>query len=452
MQKILILGSGRSSTSLTNYLLNHSHIEDWQITIADKKTTSVREKIKNHKRAIATTIDVADDHRLADLIQQHDLVISMLPTFLHLEVAKKCAIMGKHLLTASYLSPEIRKLEKEFENKGKILIMEMGLDPGIDHMSAMKVLDRIKESGHELTAFETFTGGLLAQNDKKDNPWQYKFTWNPKNVVTAGQGIVKFIQEGRYKYIPYNRVFRRTEIMHIPDYGYFEGYANRDSLKYLDLYGLRGIQTLYRGTLRRPGFCQAWNIFVQIGATDDSYEMENVGKMTHRQFINSFLSYNPNDSIELKLAHYMNLDMESEIMYKIRWLGIFSEELIGLEKGTPAQILEHILRKKWTLDASDQDMVVMWHKFNYIEKGDAKQIESHMIAMGENETETAMSKTVGLPLSIAAKLILQGKINLNGVHIPTHKQIYEPVLKELKELGLKFSEQEISLNNVFSNH
>lgn len=293
-----------------------------------------------------------------------------------------------------------------------------------------------------MTGFETFTGGLLADNTVKDNPWQYKFTWNPRNVVMAGTGNVKFVQEGRYKYIPYQKLFKRTEVIHIPGHGYFEGYANRDSLKYLDLYDLRGIKTLYRGTLRRLGFCKTWDIFIQLGATDDTYEMEDVAQMTHRQFINAFLSYNPHDSIELKLAHYLNLGLESEEMYRLKWLDLFSDELVGLEKGTPAQILEHILKKKWTIDESDLDMIVMWHKFDFIENGRPKQIQSHMVAIGEDQVNTAMSKTVGLPMAIAAKMILKGELKLTGTQIPTQAEIYEPVLAELQNLGFDFQERE----------
>ena len=446
MQKILVIGAGRSSTSLINYLLEHLSQEDWKLTIAEKNVSLAEDKISGHERASAISFDVSDEELLENCVKDHDLIISMLPASLHIHVAKKCAEIGRHLLTASYLTEEIRDLSPQFEKQNKLLIMEMGLDPGIDHMSAMKVLDRIKEEGNELTAFETFTGGLLARDDDKDNPWQYKFTWNPRNVVTAGQGFVKFIQEGRYKYIPYHKLFRRTEIIHVPGYGHFEGYANRDSLKYLDLYNLRGINTLYRGTLRRPGFCKAWDVFVQLGATNDTFEMENVGEMTHRQFLNSFLSYNPHDSVELKLAHYMNIELDSEIMYKIKWLGCFSEELIGLEKGTPAQILEHILKKKWTLDPTDRDMIVMWHKFDYIANGQPKRIESHMVAIGDDETNTAMSKTVGLPLAITAKMVLKEKIKLNGVHIPTEKAVYEPVLGELEAMGFEFSEREVEVD------
>ncbi|MEQ9166248.1 MAG: saccharopine dehydrogenase C-terminal domain-containing protein, partial [Fulvivirga sp.] len=326
---------------------------------------------------------------------------------------------------------------------GVFLLNECGLDPGIDHMSAMQVIDKIRDAGHELTAFESFTGGLLAPDTDDDNPWEYKFTWNPRNVVLAGQGVVKFIQEGKYKYIPYQKLFRRTEQVHIPGYGYFEGYANRDSLKYLDVYNLRGISTIYRGTFRRPGFCRTWDIFVQLGATDDTYELEGVDKMTHREFINSFLSYNPHDSIELKLAHYLGLDLDGPEMHRMRWVGMFDDELVGLDKGTPAQILEHILKKKWTLDPEDKDMIVMWHKFEYLENGQKREIHSTLVATGDDSVNTAMSKTVGLPIGIAAKLLLKGEINETGVHIPIKREIYTPILNELDALGFEMSEKQV---------
>ncbi|MDE0472354.1 MAG: saccharopine dehydrogenase NADP-binding domain-containing protein, partial [Ekhidna sp.] len=323
MQKILIIGAGRSCTSLIKYLLQNSASEDWQITIAEKNTTLAAQKIQGYTHASVMYFDVFEDSLLTQAVEHHDIIISMLPAFLHIHVAKKCAELGRHFLTASYLKDDIKVFNEQFKKAGKTAIMEMGLDPGIDHMSAMKVLDALKENGCELIGFETFTGGLVAEESVGDNPWEYKFTWNPRSVVLAGQGIGKFIQETRYKYIPYHKLFKRTEMIFIPNYGYFEGYANRDSLAYLDVYRLRGIRTLYRGTLRRPGYCSCWDVFVQLGATDDSYEMENVAEMTHRQFINSFLSYNPNDSVELKVAHYVNLPIDSDIMFKIKWLGIF---------------------------------------------------------------------------------------------------------------------------------
>lgn len=443
MKKVLVLGAGRSSSTLIGFLLNHAEENDWHVVVGDLDENLAKEKINGSSRGEAVRFDIFNEAHQQKLTDGFELVISMMPASFHIHVAKICAKHGINMLTASYLTDEIKSLSSEFEKNGAGLIMEMGLDPGIDHMSAMKVLDRIREAGHELRAFETFTGGLLAPSDD-DNPWEYKFTWNPRNVVLAGQGFVKFIQEGRYKYIPYQKLFRRTEVIHIPEYGYFEGYANRDSLKYLDAYKLRGIKTLYRGTLRRVGYSKAWDVFVQLGATDDTYELHDVSTMTHRQFINSFLSYNPDDSIELKLAHYLNLDLESDEMFKMKWLGLFDDELVGLEKGTPAQILEHILKKKWTIEPDEKDMIVMWHKFEYYEGAALKQIQSYMAVEGEDSINTAMSKTVGLPLAVSAQLILQGKMSPKGVHIPTEKSVYVPVLNALESHGITFKECEIT--------
>jgi saccharopine dehydrogenase-like NADP-dependent oxidoreductase len=445
MKNILLLGAGRSASTLIDYLLNLCKEKSWTLAIGDVDPEVAGQKAKGQARAFK--FDVSNETQLLEEIGQSDLVISMLPARFHQLVADACLACSKHLVTASYVTKEMRELEKEVKRKGLVFLNECGLDPGIDHMSAMAVIDEIRANNFELIGFESFTGGLLAPNTH-DNPWQYKFTWNPRNVVLAGQGYVKFIQHGRYKYIPYQRLFRRTEVVHIPGYGYFEGYANRDSLKYMDVYNLRGIKTLYRGTLRRPGFSRAWDVFVQLGATDDTYQLENVAEMTHRQFINTFLFYNTTDSIELKLAHYLNLDMKSEVMHKIEWLGMFSDELVGLDEGTPAQILEHILKKKWKLTDEDNDMIVMWHKFRYINT-QGKEIEEHatMVSIGENRMHTAMSKSVGLPLGIATKLILTGEISTPGVQIPITKEIYEPILAELKDFGFDFIEERMEVES-----
>ena len=441
MKNILLLGAGQSASTLIEYLLKLSDNKGWNISIGDVDENLANEKGKGIARGFA--FNVTNETQLIDEVGKVDLVISMLPARFHMIVAHACLKLSKHLVTASYVNEEMKALDEEAKNKGLVFLNECGLDPGLDHMSAMQVIDRIRNKGNDLIGFESFTGGLLAPTED-ENPWKYKFTWNPRNVVLAGQGIVKFIQEGRYKFIPYQRLFRRTEIVHVPKHGEFEGYANRDSLKYLDVYKLRGIKTLFRGTFRRPGFSKAWNIFVQIGATDDSYQMEGVDKMTHRQFINSFLSYNPGDSVELKLAHYLSLDLQGDIMHKLKWVGAFSEELVGLKEGTPAQILEAILRKKWTLNSEDRDMIVMWHKFNYIDKSNNNketEIHSSIVTIGEDTINTAMSKTVGLPLGIATKLILEDKIQSKGVLIPIIKELYEPILNELSEdFGFDFTE------------
>ncbi len=441
MNRILLLGAGRSASSLIDYLIKKGTQENWHLRIGERDLSLAEEKTAGTKVEVFA-FDVTDADQLQAEVAEASLVISMLPARFHILVATACAGIGRHLLTASYLTDDIRALDKDFKQKGVKCFMEMGLDPGLDHMSAMKVIDRLETEGQRLTSFETFTGGLLADDGEKDNPWHYKFTWNPRNVVLAGKGIVKFLQEGRYKYIPYHKLFSRTELIHIPGHGYFEGYANRDSLKYLDVYQLEGIQTLYRGTLRRPGFCKAWNIFVQLGLTDDSYKMEQVGQMTHRQYINAFLQFNPHDSVELKLAHYMNLGLESEEMYRLHWLGIFDNIPVGIDQGTPAEILQHILEKKWTLDPEDNDMIVMWHKFDYLDGERSKQIQSHMVVYGDDRTHTGMSKSVGLPLALTTELILQNKIDLTGVHIPTTASIYRPLLSRLEKMGFEFSERE----------
>jgi saccharopine dehydrogenase-like NADP-dependent oxidoreductase len=446
MQKILILGAGRSSVSLLDYLIEKSNANKWKIIIADANPEAAKSLVGNVEVEILE-LDATDDSRRLELIADSDLVISMLPAFLHVLVAKDCLSASKNLITPSYVSKEMREMEDQVIEKGLIFLNELGVDPGIDHMSAMKLIDEIRAEGNEITCFESFTGGLVAP-ESDNNPWNYKFTWNPRNVVLAGQGgAVKFKHNGQFKYIPYQKLFRRTEIIDIPDYGKFEGYANRDSLNYRKTYGLEEIPTIYRGTLRRVGFSRAWNIFVQMGMTDDSYVMEGSEKMTHREFTNSFLAFNQNDSVELKLMHYMKLDQDSDIIDKLIWLGIFDDEPIGLDKpSTPAQLLQRILEKKWSLQPGDKDMIVMWHKLCFKKNGDTKlrEINSSLVVIGEESPRTAMAKTVGLPVAMAARLVLSGEFKTPGVHIPTIPELYTPILAELTEHGIEFNEQEIN--------
>ncbi len=443
MKHILLIGAGRSSTSLIQFLLEVCQRKGWTLTVGDLSQELAESKLGRHACAEGIRFDIHDDLQREREISRANLTISLLPAHAHVLAAETCLQFRVPFLTASYVSDEIRRLDEACRSADLMFLMECGLDPGIDHMSAMQVLDRIQEEGGVLTGFETFTGGLLAPESCANNPWEYKFTWNPRNVVLAGQGTVKFLQEGRFKYIPYHKLFRRTEVIHIPGHGYFEGYANRDSLKYLDVYKLRGIRTLYRGTLRRLGYCKAWDVFVQLGATDDSYRMDGVADMTHRQFLNSFLSFDQHNSVELKLAHYLQLDLDGPEMYRMKWLGMFEEEPVGLQQGTPAEILEHILQKKWRLLPEDKDMIVMWHKFDYFLGGVPKQIESHMIVTGNDHLDTGMAQTVGLPLGIAAELILEGRIHRAGVHIPVERDIYFPILENLAKRGITFQEREI---------
>ncbi len=444
MKSILILGAGLSASSLIRYFLENSSKNDWLIRIVDRDLEIVKQKINGHPNGTALSFNALDAEERRPEIKKSDIVISMLPARFHVDVAKDCIELKTNLITPSYISPEMEELDQAAKDAGIVIMNEIGVDPGLDHMSAMKVINEIKAKGGELIGFESFTGGLIAP-DSDNNPWNYKLTWNPRNVVLAGQGgAAKFIQEGKYKYIPYNRLFRRTEIIEIEGYGKFEGYANRNSLSYRETYGLEGIPTIFRGTLRRKGFSKAWNVFVQMGATDDSYTLEDSRNMTKREFINSFLHYHPTDSVELKLRYKMKIDQDDAIWDKLEWLGIFEDEGFDLDSDvTPAQYLQKIIEEKWVLDPEDKDMLVMWHKFNYTFNGKGYEITSHMINIGEDQVYTSMSNTVGLPAAICGKMILNGTITAKGVTLPTHKDIYTPILEELKEYDIFFIEKEI---------
>lgn len=442
MRSILVLGAGRSSSALIDYLLLLASDRNWTVTVGDVSEAAARERVGKSPHGKAILFDIQQEASTA-VIAQHDLVVSVLPATLHPVVAKHCLAHGKHLLTASYVSPEMKAFDADARAKGLLFLNECGLDPGIDHMSAMQVIDRIRAEGGSLYSFESFTGGLIAPETDPDNPWRYKFTWNPRNVVMAGQGTAKFLQEGQYKYIPYQQLFKRTTPVEVPGYGRYDGYANRDSLGYRALYGLENISTMLRGTLRNEGFCSAWDVLVQLGCTDDSYMMEGVDSMTHRSFLNSFLGYHAEQMLEEKIAHQFTIAVDGGEMQRLIWSGLFSEVPVGLKQGTPAQILEHILNKKWKLQPKDKDLIVMWHRFRFKKANTNHEIQATLVAKGDDAIHTAMAKTVGLPLGIAAKLVLDGKIKASGVVVPVTSEFYSPILSELKGLGVELVEREL---------
>ncbi|WP_435415525.1 saccharopine dehydrogenase family protein [Polaribacter aestuariivivens] len=444
MKYILIIGAGKSSSFLIKYLLEKSDEEKLKLIIGDISTDYANKLINNHKNAETIVLDVFNKKQRVENIKKAAIVISMLPARFHIDVAKDCIKFKKHMVTASYISDEMKKLDKEAKENGLIFMNEIGLDPGIDHMSAMQIIDRIRDNNAKMLLFESFCGGLVAP-ESDTNLWNYKFTWNPRNVVLAGQGgAAMFIQEGTYKYIPYHKLFRRTEFLTINGSGKFEAYANRDSLKYRNVYGLDDIPTMYRGTIRKVGFSRAWNIFVQLGMTDDSYTIENSENMSYRDFVNLFLAYSPSDSVELKLRSYLKIDQDDVMWEKLIELDIFNhKKKIGIKNATPAQALQKILSDSWTLKEDDKDMIVMQHLFGYEIDGEKRQIESSLVVYGENQTYTAMAKTVGLPVAIAALKILKGEIKTPGVQLPITKEVYEPILKELEGYGIKFIEKKI---------
>ncbi len=439
MKTILVLGAGRSSSVLIDYLVKHAAGGQWQVVVGDLQKELALQKLNDSPYGEAILFNIADIPASAKVIARSDVVVSLLPAHLHASVAMLCVEHGKHLITASYVSPDMQALHHQALKKGVLLLNECGLDPGIDHMSAMEMIHRIQAQGGEVYSFESFTGGLIAPQTDPDNPWRYKFTWNPRNVVMAGQGTARYLEEGRVHYISYAQLFRRITRVEVTGYGDYEGYANRDSLPYQEVYGLQKVKTLLRGTLRCKGFCQAWNVLVQLGMCDDTYTVW-CEDLTHSDFTSLFLPHD-HRTVEERLMAWFGLEANGAEMQRLRWSGFFSQEPVGLKQGTPAQITEHILNKRWALKPEDRDMIVMWHRLRYEINSTPAQIRSALVVTGTDATRTAMATTVGLPLGIATRLLLEGKISARGVVIPVLPEIYRPVLNELQHHGILFREE-----------
>ena len=440
MRKVLIVGAGKSSPFLIKYLIENSVQENLFILIADANLLNLK-KIKRNERCKTILFDINDVDQKKKLIHDADIVISLLPVHLHILIAKTCLELKKNLLTASYVSEEMKLLNNKVKKKGLIFLNEIGLDPGIDHMSAKKIIDRIQADNKEIISFKSFTGGLIAPMSD-NNLWNYKFTWNPRSVVKAGQGSpAKFIEKGKYKYVPYYRLFDNTETINIDEIGEFEVYPNRDSLKYRKLYNLDDIQTMKRGTIRKVGFSKSWNMLIRLGLTDDSYRISNSKNMSIREFTNCFLPYDPNKSIEKKVQKELKIKSFNEEMKKLKAINLFDDKKkIKTDNGTPAEILEEILRDIWKLEKNDRDMIIMYHEFKYRNGNKIKKTTSTMVCIGDNKKFTAMSKTVGLPLAIASILILNKQIKIRGITRPIHQQIYDPVLEKLDRFDINFKE------------
>ncbi len=440
MKNLLVVGAGRSSGSLIQYLLKHAAADGYHVRVGDRSVELALEKTGNHPSAIAFEFDIENEAQRAEEIEAADLVVSLLPPALHILAARDCVRFGKNLVTASYVSAEIQQLHDDAVAKNIILLNECGLDPGIDHMSAMEIIHRLQDQGADITSFKSYTGGLVAP-ESNDNPWGYKFTWNPRNVIVAGQGTAKFIQNGRYHYTPYSRLFTEITPISVEGLGSFDGYANRDSLAYRKHYGIENIPTLIRGTLRQGGYCKAWQIFVTLGLTDDTYVIEDSENLTYAEIVEALIpAHIEGASTREKLAKLCAIDANDESMEMIAYTGIFENQKTGMKNATPAQILQQVLERKWVLKPGDKDMIVMQHQFEYTVSGQKGKIISTLVVKGSDTTHTAMAKTVGLPLGIAARMILYNKISLKGVQIPVHKEIYAPILTELSGCGVKFEE------------
>ncbi len=447
MRSILLLGAGRSASSLLKYLIDHASTQEWRITVAERDTAQAQRLTQgSEKVATVVELDATNAEARSALIATHDLVISMLPAFMHMDVLKDCLRLKKNVITPSYVPDELWLLNAEFKKAGLTVLNEMGVDPGIDHMSAMRILDDLRSKGAKMEAFESYCGGLVAP-ESDDNPWGYKFSWNPRNVVLAGQGnAAKYIHNGELKYLPYHKLYQHTTRVQLPELGGFDGYPNRDSLKYREPYGISDIPSMKRGTLRKGGYCEAWDAFVQLGCTEDGFTMELPANATWADYVRSFLPEGATrENVRQTLANYLGIDANGAVMERLDWLGLFGQGTIGKAGLSPAATLQRLLEEKWELGPNDKDMLVMWHRFRYALDDAHKEIHASLVVKGSDTTYTAMAQTVGLPMAIGAKLLLNGKISDRGVLLPLKPELYNPILDELATLGIAFTESEVAI-------
>lgn len=424
--QILVFGAGKSATFLIKYLGNITAQKNWICTVADQDLNTLNHKIKGYSNLRAAALSIEDEAARQGLIKAADIVISLLPPGLHFLVAKDCVLLKKNLLTASYLDHQIKSLEKDIQEAGLLFIGEMGLDPGIDHMSAMKIIHDIQSNGGQISSFKSHCGGLIAP-ESDNNPWHYKISWNPRNIVTAGKAGAIYQQDGKVVTKNYEQIFEDCAQLNIPQVGSLAYYPNRDSLSYIPLYQLETAQTFIRTTLRYANFCLGWNKIVQAELTSDE-ELIDTNGLSFAQFFQDHLN---KYQVELNTP---------ELMEQFNFLGLNDPTLINKGTLSTAQILQSILEAKWKLQEGDKDLIVMLHELEYSMNNQQYALQSTLVVKGDDELHTAMAKTVGLPLGIAAVLILENKIDLKGLHIPIIKEIFEPVLAELIKEGIAFKE------------
>lgn len=436
MKNILVIGAGRSSSSLIKYLLEKSVESNWSVTIADQSLELAEQKAANNHRAKAIKFNVMDDEQRALQIQKADLVASLLPETHHIHVVKDCIKHRVHLVTASYVSAQMAGFDEEVKDAGLIFLNEMGLDPGIDHMDTMRILSKVKAKGGNIISLRSFGGGLVTP-DCDDNPWGYKITWNPMNVVIAGMASARYVKDGKLKIVPYNRLFRDIHYVDVPGLGRFESYPNRDSIKYRRIYNVPKISNVYRGSMRKMGFCKAWDALVQIGLTDNRYIVPDSHKLSYNDWLSFYLEKKNGMDTKQALIKFLNESEGSDILKKIKWLGLLSDDKIKLKDASPAEILLDLLKKKLKFKETDTDMVILQTEVEYEIENRIERMTSSLIVNGKPGFNTAMSATVGLPLGIGVRMILENKIKEQGVIIPIHPDIYKPAMKELSEFGIK---------------
>ena len=439
-KKVLILGAGLVSKPHVEYLLNQP---DFLVTVASRTVSKAEKLVNGHERGKAIALNVKNDEKLSKLISEHDLAVSLLPYTFHPKVAKECIKHKKHMVTTSYVSEEMKSLHEDAKKAGVMLLNEIGVDPGIDHMSAMKIIDNVKVNNGKIISFRSYCGGLPAP-EANTNPWGYKFSWSPRGVIKAGKNPARFLEDREIVNIPGPELFAHHWEIDIPEFGKLEAYPNRDSVPYKEIYHIEDTDTMFRGTLRYPGWCKTMKLLVDLGMMDDEKEYDLSG-LSYADFMRKLVTVDKHNNIKNDLAEQWNLDTDADPIHRLDWLGMLGDEQIGLDSGTAMDVFCKILLEKLEYKPGERDMLVMHHEFVAEFTNKKQHITSTMIDFGIPNGDSSMSRTVGLPAAIGVKMILNGIINETGVHIPVKPEIYMPVLEELEKMGITFEER---FNNI----
>ncbi len=440
MRNVLVLGAGLVSKPLVRYLLN---TEATSVTVASRTVSKAEAILGAHPRGHAVALDVQSVggmEALDSLIAASDVVISLLPYVFHIDVAKKCLDHRKHLVTTSYVKPEMRALDEAAKEAGVLFLNEVGLDPGIDHMSAMRVIEKVKDEGGTVVSFRSYCGGLPSP-DNDDNPLGYKFSWSPKGVVLAGTNSARYLEDGMIREVPASRLFATHWPVFAPGVGELEGYPNRDSVSYIETYGLEGIKTMFRGTLRNLGWCATWQKLVELGLVDPQ-PRPDLPTMTFARIMAEIAERRPGEDLRGAVARKLNLHPWSREMQSIAWMGLLDDRPIPRGAESLADALAMRLAELMPYKKGEKDMIVLLHEFLavYPDRPSPRRITSSLVAFGEPDGDSAMSKTVSLPAAVATRLLLNGKIRLTGVRIPVVRELYEPILDELRLLKIECEE------------
>jgi saccharopine dehydrogenase (NADP+, L-glutamate forming) len=439
-KKILVLGAGLVSKPGVTYLLNHKNLI---VTVASRTVSKAENLVKGFDSGIAQQVNVQDVDALERLVKEHDIVISLLPWVHHLKVADLCIKHGRHMATTSYVSEGMKKLDEPARRKDLLFLNEIGVDPGIDHMSAMKIIDEVYDAGGKVVHFYSYCGGLPAPEDN-DNPFGYKFSWSPQGVVLASRNPAKYLENGKIVEIEGKNLFLNKRLETIEGLGEFEVYPNRDSMPYKDLYDLKDAETVMRGTYRNIGWCDTFKKIVDLGLVDET-PRDNLKGITYKQMMANLVGAAANEDVAEKTAAKVGLAGNSEVIRRLEWLGLFSDEKVP-ECNNHLDILSHRLQEKLYYKEGEKDMLILRHKFIVENKDKSRDmVTSTMIDFGIPGGDSSMARTVSLPLAIGVKLMAEGKIDLTGVHIPRIKEIYAPVLAELERLNIKMEEKRIPL-------